>query len=185
MVETIMKQLKLEISSQEGSRVYAIFDGVKFPLLWLDLEDGILKYDMLFKEEKRRQELVEVAPYLVELNFEEELLDESKKFLECYGKNGAIFFVTSLSFEESLEKMRDIFHIDSKEGDKGYFRFYNPSIFKEFIKENKYKTVMKIFDEVNAYFAEDMENNNEFMKYWSEDENIYQTQLTKGVMNEK
>ena len=184
MVKKIVEQFKLEINSKEGSRVYAIFDGVKFPLLWIDLEDGVLQYDMLFKEEKRRKELWKVAPYLVELNFEKEMLDESKKLLEGYGENGAIFFVTSLSFEESLEKMRNIFNIDSTDGERGYFRFYNPSIFIELIKHNNYNLVRDVFHNINAYFLEDIEENNELMKYWSKDENIYQTQLTKGIMDE-
>jgi len=133
MIKKIVEQFKLEINYKEGSRVYAIFDGVKSPFLWIDLEDGVFHYDMLFTEEKRRKELFEVAPYLVELNFEEGSLDESKKLLARYGENGTIFFVTSLSFEDSLEKMREIFYIDSKEGEEGYFRFYSPLIFIELI----------------------------------------------------
>jgi len=45
--------------------------------------------------------------------------------------------------------------------------------------------VTNVFNNINAYFMEDIENNNELMKYWLEDKNIYQKQLTKGVMDEK
>ena len=184
MVNRIIEELKLEIGSREDKRVYAIFDGVKLPHLWIELEDGVLRYDMLFEEKKRRDELFKVAPYLVELNFEEKSLNETKKLLDSYGKNIFIVFVSSLTFKQSLEKMRNIFHIDSTDGERGYFRFYNPSIFIELIKHNNYNLVKDIFHNTNAYFLENIEENNELMKYWSKDENIYQTHLTKGLIDE-
>ena len=67
--------------------LYAILDGVKYPMLYSDLEEGVLEYDILFREEKLREALYAVAPFLVTLDFTHDVTKEqSLALLECYVK---------------------------------------------------------------------------------------------------
>lgn len=149
------------------SHIYGIFDGVKYPMLWSDLEDGVLEYDMLFREDELRAELEEVAPYLVKLDFNSELsVEQSSALMKCYGQSGCVFLTTSqLHFEELLEAIREIFYIYTKEGEKGYMRFYDPSIFIKYIEQDDPNILYALFNGIEHYWCEDVEDTNMLLHY--------------------
>ncbi|NOR56487.1 MAG: DUF4123 domain-containing protein [Sulfurovum sp.] len=138
-------------------KVYGVFDGVKYPMLWSDLEDGVLSYDMLFREDNLRDEMEKVAPFLVELNFDSEKgKEETTSLLESYGKCGCVFVTTPLAFSDIIEKFREVFYIYTPKGDKGFFRFYDPNIFTEVLVQKDTSLIYTLFEKVYAYWCEDL-----------------------------
>jgi len=154
---------------------YAVVDGVKYPMLYSDLEEGILEYDMLFKEEKLREKLETVAPFLVKLDFESKVGKEESTALitQCSKNNGAIFFATPLSFAETLQKMRTLFYLyDEQDEMEGVLRFYEPRIFSELMHESNKALHQTFFSQVYAYWCEDITQENTFLKYMYTPEGI-------------
>ena len=164
MSKNLINHLNKEDSA---SHIYGIFDGVKYPMLWSDLEDGLLEYDMLFREEELRAELEKVAPYIVKLDFNSELnIENSNALMKCYGQNGCIFLTTSkLHFEKVLEVMREMFYIYTKDGEKGYMRFYDPVIFIEYIEQQDSNILYALFNGIEHYWCEDVEDANILLHY--------------------
>jgi len=169
---------------------YCIADGVKYPMLYSDLEEGALEYDILFREEALREKLHTVAPFLIQLSFEDEIQKEESEAVveQCYGKNGAIFFTTPLTFHEALEKMREIFYLHDEAGEiEGVLRFYEPLVFLELIREASSEVQRDIFSKIYCYWCEDT-TDNIFMKYiWDETHVRYQAihlDEAKGIDNE-
>ena len=137
---------------------YAVIEGAKVPMLYSDLEEGVLEYDILFREEALREKLQTRGPFLVRLNFENEVAkEESKQLLEeCYGKNAMLMFATPLHFTEALEKMREIFYLEDEAGEvEGVIRFYEPDIFRELLYERNSDLIRSLFNNIYCYWCEE------------------------------
>ena len=137
---------------------YCVADGVKYPMLYSDLEEGTLHYDILFKEEALREKLQTVAPFVIQLNFEDEKQKEESEALieQCYGKNGAIFFATPLDFTAALEKMREIFYLHDETGEmQGVFRFYEPLVFEGMMHNAQKEAQKSLFNNIYCYWCEE------------------------------
>ena len=153
------------LNSSEAT-VYGLFDGVKYPMLHDALEEGMLEYDILFREEALREKLQDVAPFFVKLDMtNEEAQQESMQLMECYGQNGCIFLASILDFEESLEAMREIFYIYTPDGKKGYLRFYAPDIFAQYIAQKDPNARYTLFADIACYWCEDEENTEILVQY--------------------
>jgi hypothetical protein len=139
---------------------YAIIEGAKVPMLYSDLEEGVLEYDILFREEKLREKLVTRGPFLVKLDFETQVGSEQSKELlkECYGKNAMLLFVTPMLFDATLQKVREIFYLKDTEGNsEGIIRFYEPDIFHGLIKEGDKEVWRELFTKIYGYWCEEKE----------------------------
>ncbi len=137
---------------------YAIIEGAKAPMLYSDLEEGVLEYDILFKEEALREKLQTRGPFLVQLDFEsDDTKEESMRLLEqCYGKNAMLMFATPLHFTEALEKMREIFYLEDEAGEvEGVIRFYEPDIFRELLYERNSDLIHSLFANIYCYWCEE------------------------------
>ena len=137
---------------------YCVADGVKYPMLYSDLEEGTLHYDILFKEEALREKLQTVAPFMIQLHFEDELQKEQSEALiaQCYGKNGAIFFATPLDFAEALQRMREIFYLHDETGKmQGVFRFYEPLVFEKMMYNAQKEAQKSLFSNIYCYWCEE------------------------------
>ena len=176
MMEKLFKILKMHYIQNENQKICALFDGVKYPMLWSDLEDGVLEYDMLFREENLRKEMEKVAPFLVALDFNSEVgLEQTKELLKCYGKNGCIFIASSLELTRVLSSMRELFYVYTGEGDKGYMRFYEPKIFSSYIKQKDPNIRYALFSNVDVYWCEESEN---ILKQYTKHDTDYCTEKT-------
>ncbi len=139
---------------------YMVADGVKYPMLYSDLEDGVLEYDILFREDKLREKLHKVAPFLVKLDYTCEVAkSESEALLkQCYGKNGAVFFAAPLEFDDALERMRDIFYLYDEEGkESGVLRFYEPLVLDALMHTAGEEARKSLFLYIYCYWCEDSE----------------------------
>ena len=139
---------------------YAIIEGAKVPMLYSDLEEGVLEYDILFKEEALREKLQTRGPFLVALDFEsDDTKEENMRLLEqCYGKNAMLLFTTPMEFEETLQKMREIFYLENEAGEReGIIRFYEPEIFRGLMHERDQELILNLFAKLYGYWCEEKE----------------------------
>lgn len=146
---------------------YAVVDGAKHKMLWSDLEDGVLEYEMLFRDALPRRELFTVAPYLIKLEYgEEKGREQSREIIDqCYGANSTLFFVTPLDFEGTLEKMRELFYLYDSEGEVGYLRFYDPLVFAGLAEERGETLISSTFSKIYTYWHEDPSDKSYLAQY--------------------
>jgi len=157
--EVLYTALISHLNTHPGHTLYGLFDGVKYPTLWSDLEESVLAYDMLFHEERLRADLQSVAPYFVALDFEDKIAKEqSLALLECYGKNGSLFLSSRFDIDKTLEQMRELFYIYTHSGEKGYMRFYEPKIFRRYIAQKNDTIRYALFNHVTCYWCEDTQD---------------------------
>lgn len=184
MQEELFAYFSKYVFEHSRYEIYGIFDGVKYPMLWSDLEDGVLEYDILFREEKLREELESVAPFLVKLDFKNDAgSEQTEALLKCYGQNGCIFLSSHLDMKEVLEKMREMFYVYNHNSEVGYFRFYSPTVFTEFLTQTKGNAFFNLFYEIQRYWYEDVEDRNILLSVIYEKEQLeYKMQTFKGVI---
>lgn len=157
MIENLKKQLECKNIEYEGVtfKLYGLFSGSVYKRLWIDLPDlWDFEYESLLQG-KMAKELETVAPYLVELPFENKHLDE---ILKSYGQNGCVFFCSPLAFDEALQRMREVLIVKNKAGMEGYLRFYRPDVFRTLIKKHNIGLLKNMFKQVMYYYCES-ENN--------------------------
>jgi len=165
----------LEQHRQETQQsIYVILDGVKYPMLWSDLEEAVLHYDMLFRETLLQQHLEKVAPFFVALDLTHDVTQEqSRALLECYGEGGTLFLASEEDFSTVLEAMRELFYVYSSDGEKGYMRFYDPKIFRHYISQESKNITYALFSEATAYWCEDPDNPSVLHHYSKEHDFTY------------
>jgi len=154
VIEDLKKQLECKNIEYEDYtfRLYGLFSGSVYKRLWIDLPDSWdFKYGSLLQG-KMAEELETVAPYLVELSFKSEYLDE---ILKSYGQNGCVFFCSPLVFDEALQRMREVLIVQNKEGMEGYLRFYRPDVFRTLIKKHNIGLLKNMFKQVMYYYCEE------------------------------
>jgi len=145
----IQKNLKLK-----DDKIYAIFDGSLHEDLYPTLSKSNLKINMLFHEIKFQDSFKEVAPYLVQLDFNNNP-DISNKLLDKYSISNCLVIISNKEFASVLKAIRDIFYININ-SQKGYLRFYDNMVFEELIKEKN--TSNKLLRDINCYIYKDITN---------------------------
>ena len=135
---------------------FALFDGVKHPSIYKELQKSSLEYDTLFTETDLRNQLKEVAPYMIKLDFKKKRSSqESKELLAHCEKEEALLLTSSLGFKKQLEKMQNIFHLTDEEGNiKSYFRFYDSQIFDALTKEQDEVFLSHLFQDSPSYWLQ-------------------------------
>ncbi len=167
-VTDLFEALNPEKIDSEHRRLstYAVLDGVKNPMLWSDLEEGVLRYDMLFEEEALRRSLKSVAPYLVELEFTEKGgAAQTSKLLRNHKENSAIFITSPFEFESMLERAKEIFYIQNDSGEKGYLRFYDPPIFFALMQQSE-KVKLELLRGIYSYWCIDTDDKERLIQYF-------------------
>ena len=144
-------------AENENLSGYALFDGVKHPSVYKELQKSSLQYDTLFTETSLRDQLKEVAPYMVRLDFKNKRSSqESKQFLAHYEKEEALLFSSYLDFEKQLAKMQDIFHLTDEEGEiESYLRFYDSQVFDALTKAQNETFLSHLFKDTPSYWLQD------------------------------
>ncbi len=154
-------------TTDEKVYAYALFDGVKHPYVHKELQKSSLQYDTLFTEMSLRNQLKEVAPYMIKLDFNNKgFSQKSKQFLQHYEKEDALLFTSSLGFEKQLAKMQNIFHLTDEEGKiESYLRFYDAQVFDALIKAQDEVFLSHFFKDTPSYWLPDETCKTKIMQY--------------------
>ena len=135
----------------EGTSLYLLADGARYPMLWSDLEEEEWHWEMLFREEGLRTQLVTVAPFLVVLDDTPSSRELSER---SYGEAGCIFLRTAQPFDELLEHLRELFYVYTPEGEKGYLCFYDPRVFRFLFQQSSPTVLQMIRDGSETFWCE-------------------------------
>jgi hypothetical protein len=132
-------------------RTYVILDGASIPELPKVLEELGPEYLCLFRGEVE-PELAEVAPYLVGLRrgeaFTEWLLREGR------GKPWGVFALSKADPYVLAAHLTGLLVADVPDGDKLYFRFYDPRVLKIFLPTCNKQQREQMFGPVSTFVLE-------------------------------
>ncbi len=180
MIKKLSEILKSNLLDTDNN-LFMLLDGCKYQTLWSDLQNGVLKYRILFKEKKLQEELEEVAPYLVQLSFGSDYAkEETAELLSYYGNSGCIFLSSNLNIDNILLDLRNMFYIYTAEKDKGYFRFYDPDILNDLVTQESKIFKEELFRNIIYYWAEDTDDKSIINQY-----SMKNNDISKIILNLK
>ncbi len=116
--------------------------------------DSNIEYRCLYKGDIP-QVLAEAAPYLVRFH-------KGSNFLEMVVKEGwadswGIFLTSSAMFKDLDPHFRDFIMAKDEEGNKFYFRYYDPRVMRVYLPTCNESELRTIFGPVKYYFVEQEE----------------------------
>ena len=156
--------------NKKAINLYVIIDAAKIKkltneLIVVDKE----KVQILF-DGQEAIELEEVAPYLVELKKEDEFTKWIAK--NVYGHNGAIFIksredIVTLAqhLKPFIPVTREVEHEGKIITQKGYFAYYDPRVFPNWIESEEQTTQSSFFSPITKLYCEDTFNKENYLSY--------------------
>lgn len=134
--------------------LYAIIDAARDEDLYM-ISRYIMKleFQTLFVGELAPVTL-HVAPLLVQIPEETEFFD---LWAGRFGNSSGILMLSPSSPDELLVHLRKIFHVKSDDGTKYLFRYYDPRVFRPFLKTFEPDQVKDFFGPITWFFVEDEE----------------------------
>jgi len=117
-----------------------------------------------------------VAPYLFTFNIDDE-------FGQWYMKNGwgqswGIFVHSYCNFKTLVNHFRHFLIIKTEDGEKMYFRFYDPRVFRVFISTCNKNQLTEIFCDIENYICED-ENPDFALKFYIKKDLLETEKITR------
>jgi len=196
MQEQFLEELfKEENEPTNEMNVYAVIDAAKIKKL---INELIIvdeqKVKILF-DGQEAIELEEVAPYLIELNKEDEFTNWVAK--NVYGNNGAIFIKSTNDIETLAEHLkpfipvtREVEHEGRTITQKGYLAYYDPRVFPNWIESESKEKQSDFFSNITKLYCEDELKKDYYLSYHYDNElkrksqNIYDDINLEGVVGE-
>ncbi|MFP2907950.1 DUF4123 domain-containing protein [Pyxidicoccus sp. 3LFB2] len=115
----------------ESEPLFAVLDAAREKRVLKLLQEAGEVYASLY-EGPEGVELAEVAPYLVRLPGDSELLGTLVR--EGWGKSWGVFLTSPLPFKETRRHLRKFLKVlDGSSGEQLYFRFYDPRVLRAFL----------------------------------------------------
>lgn len=108
-------------------------------------------YNCLY-EDRSRDDLSDVAPYLVSVAADKDLLSWVTE--NGFGKSWGIFIYTAAGFEEVLGHFRKFLVVKTASGSEQYFRFYDPRVLKIFLPTCDKEQLTDFFGPVEKFIVE-------------------------------
>jgi hypothetical protein len=137
--------------SDPDLHVFAILDGAGIPDLLEQLETAAPEHVCLYRGELS-EDLASAAPYLVRLlpdtPFTEWLL------LEGWGEHWGIFLRTKGDLKETRKHARTLLMVKGPDGERLYFRFFDPRVFAMFLPVATPEQIEKITGPLEDIFFE-------------------------------
>lgn len=170
--ELFSNEENTEVKEEDKNKlnVYVVIDAAKIKkltneLIVVDKE----KVQILF-EGQEAIELEEVAPYLVELKKEDEFTKWVAK--NVYGHNGAIFIKSRENIETLAQHLkpfipvtREVEHEGKLITQKGYFAYYDPRVFPNWIESEEQTIQSSFFSPLTKLYCEDTFNKENYLSY--------------------
>lgn len=146
------KQKLLSSLENLGEPLYGILDAARDPLVLARLVSSDHQYQSLYEGRKAAQ-LTAVAPYLVKFPPASPLL--AQVIQEGWGKSWGIFFPSVLAFDEVRKHFRKFLIVENDEGEKLYFRFYDPRVLRVFLPHCNEQERRDFFGPLEWFLLED------------------------------
>jgi len=150
---TPLQQDLVNILRNIGGPLFAVLDATRDPLTILGmLRSSGEEYQSLY-EGMQGKMLEAYAPYLVRLPGDSRLLEAL--VAQGWGKNWGIFVVSAADFKSLRKHFRTFLMVKSPEGDRLYFRYYDPRVVRVYLPTCNAEETNFVFGPVAAYLCED------------------------------
>ncbi|MDI6766167.1 MAG: DUF4123 domain-containing protein [Bacteroidota bacterium] len=101
-----------------------------------------------------KEELEEVGPYLCNVNTE----FYKWIFENGWGKSDGIFISAQVSFAELYKHFRHFLIVQDEDGNKLYFRFYDPRVLRVFLPTCTTQQLKEFFGPIDMFIVEDSDS---------------------------
>jgi hypothetical protein len=136
-----------------GGPLFAVLDATRDPLrILVMLRSSGEEYQSLY-EGMQGKMLEAFAPYLVRLPGDSRLLEAL--VAQGWGQNWGIFVVSAADFKTLRKHFRTFLMVKSPEGDRLYFRYYDPRTLRVYLPTCNAAETNFVFGPVAAYLCED------------------------------
>lgn len=141
-LDTPIKRLVNFLQNQEGD-LYCLLDAARDEKILGLLQKSGAKYMSLYQGQSQKQ-MADVAPYLIEFGENREFLE--KLLRHGWGKRWCSFFVSGAGFGWLWKHFRKFLFVVNENGERVYFRFYDPSVLRTFLPAST-------SDELDGFFG--------------------------------
>ncbi len=132
--------------------LWAILDAARAEAILPMLKESKAEFQSLY-EGVRGEQLAAVAPYLVRLPADSELIAAVVK--EGSGKSWGVFLTCSLPLVELRQHLRQFLKVEPPGGgEKALFRYYDPRVLRVYLPTYGEKEAREFFGQVSSYLVE-------------------------------
>lgn len=146
--------LKNHLFAKGAATVFVVLDGAMTPDLPAVLTSADAEHFCLYRG-RLEPEMAAVAPYLASLHpdspFTEWVLSN------CWGRRRGMFGASHAGMSELRMHFRRFAMVSDQAGKLYYFRFYDPSVLRNYLPKANAKEVTDIFGPVQWFFMEDVD----------------------------
>jgi len=164
-VNNIIENLKKELFNEDKEdNFYAIVDSAVDKMIDGHFEsDDAIRY-ILYKDEEDKRDLELRAPYLIQLNKNDEF---TKRVLnEGYGNNWGCFIKSNESVEVLVEHFCNYTKVYSEAHEQDvYMRFYDPRAMNKYFTILEQEEGKEFFSKIDAIYVEKVEESQILFKY--------------------
>lgn len=143
--------------AEPDASVYAVLDGASIDGLLARLHDYQPVSECLFRGTLNPPDLVQVAPYLVQLDFRSAFCDWVLD--SGWGKHWGIFAVSRVDFRAMRNHFRGFLTVHDPAGTPLLFRYYDPRVLRVYLPTCNPQELKTVFGPVLCYIAEGEEPN--------------------------
>ncbi len=140
----------LEFFSGLAQPLYAVLDAARDPMILPLLMQSDLNYQSLYDGVKG-QELIAVAPYLVHLPVDHQLLDQ---IVEQWGESWGIFLTSNAPFKKIRNHLQRFLIVRLDDGKNVFFRFYDPRVLRVYLPTCTSEEIQKLVGPLDAIYYE-------------------------------
>lgn len=151
-VDRILSRLWQPRPGDVPLNVYAIVDAARSESIYPKIMRSKAKKACLHRG-KKAEELAWVAPYLVQLERE----DDFTQWLcdDGWGNSQCIFMRSSASLDELKRHFRRYLTVYDEEGKSYFFRFYDPRVMRVYLPTCNDEEIKTVFGEVESFMLEE------------------------------
>lgn len=164
-MNNIIENLKKELFNEDKEdNFYAIVDSAVDKMIDGHFEsDDAIRY-ILYKDEEDKRDLELRAPYLIQLNKNDEF---TKRVLnEGYGNNWGCFIKSNESVEVLVEHFCNYTKVYSEAHEQDvYIRFYDPRAMNKYFTILEQEEGKEFFSKIDAIYVEKVEESQILFKY--------------------
>ena len=146
--------------------LFAILDSARAEVVPAKLEQSEAESVSLYKGEPE-ESLAHVAPYLVQLDPEGELLTWVSE--QGWGDSWGVFLTSEASLEDLRQHFRRFLMVKDDEGKRLYFRFYDPRVLRTYLPTCAADEIKLFFGPVVSYLLES-EDGEQLLRYSLKDD---------------
>jgi len=141
----------LELFRTQSEPLFAILDAARDPKVINILGNFDQQFQSLY-EGAKGEELAGFAPYLVSVSPHSKLIETL--ILECWGKSCGIFLTSGSSFKETRRHFRHFLLVETEDGRKFYFRFYDPRVLRVYLPTCTPAEIREFFGPLTCFLVE-------------------------------